>query len=394
MLQKGERTGELKIVDGNNVSGAFGNILSNNRYAIAAGGADGTIVVVGTASADDVAGTTGNRNNRNAAAAWDSAAVAADTAAGAVKSILNDASQFDTARYARNLTLVAPTDSNLALMTARELNDRIGRGVRNRLNAGRRPSAWAESFGDYARQDGNFDGVGFNARTVGFMFGADGEVDDGVSVGAGYVFSRTDADFGGRDTDIGGHAVFAYAEYSPDAFFVRGGLSYNYAEYKEKATVENIAVSSDYDIWTLGAEAAAGYRFANGVAPEAELRYTYLMPENYTDSLGQGVHQNNARMLTAAAVFHVRPDYGGAGVRPTADLGVSYDLMEPCRKAGVSIGGAGYEIRNRKMPRLGAEGGVGVDFTVGGWDFSAGYDFSVREDYRSHAGKLKVRRDF
>lgn len=51
MLKKGERTGELKIVDGNNVSGAFGNILSNNRYTIAAGGADGTIVVVGSASA-------------------------------------------------------------------------------------------------------------------------------------------------------------------------------------------------------------------------------------------------------------------------------------------------------------------------------------------------------
>lgn len=50
MLKKGERTGELKIVDGNNVSGAFGNILSNNRYTIAAGGADGTIVVVGSAS--------------------------------------------------------------------------------------------------------------------------------------------------------------------------------------------------------------------------------------------------------------------------------------------------------------------------------------------------------
>ena len=37
---------------------------------------------------------------------------------------------------------------------------------------------------------------------------------------------------------------------------------------------------------------------------------------------------------------------------------------------------------------------LGVDFAVGGWDFSAGYDFSVREDYRSHAGKLKARCDF
>lgn len=69
LLKKGKQTGELKIVDGN-VTGGFNNILSNNRYTISTGTAGGTIVVTGVASADDVAGTIGNRNNQNTAAAW------------------------------------------------------------------------------------------------------------------------------------------------------------------------------------------------------------------------------------------------------------------------------------------------------------------------------------
>lgn len=401
LLKKGEQTGKLKIVDGN-VTGGFDNILSNNRYIISAGTTGGTIVVTGVASADDVAGTIGNRNNQNTAAAWDSANVAPNGLAASIKNILNEASQYDTVRYVRDLTLVAPTDSNTALMTVRELNTQIARGVRKRFNYDAEtsgslyPSWWIESFGSYSQQGEKFESAGFKARTVGYMLGFDGTVDDDATVGFGYAFNRTDASSGGRKTDIEGHTVFAYAKYQPFAGYVRGTVSFGWADYKEKSAVEGVPLASKYNMNALNAETAAGYEFAQGLISEAGLRYTRMTPDDYVDALGQNVRPNDQELTTAIAALHIRPDYDYNlyKIRPAAYVGLSYDISDPDRKTDVVIANAAYQIKSQKMPRLGVEGGVGADISAGGWDFSAEYDFDIRENYRSHTGMLKIRYNF
>ena len=404
MLQKGEKTGELKIVDGNNVTGKFNNIASNNRYTITAGNTDGTIVVTGIASAEDVAGTIGNRNNQNTAAAWDSANVTAGSPAAEIKSILNEASQHDTARYVRDLTLIAPTDSKLALMTTRELNNQISRSTWNRVNrndkmcnsAFSQSSMWMEGLGNYSHQDDHFEAAGFSARTAGYMLGIDSNIDCATMAGVGYAFNYTDASSDSRDTDIKGHTIFTYGKYQPRFGYVRGMLSYGYANYHEKSAVENIALSSKYNVQALSGEMATGYEFKDGFIPETGLRYTYLMPEGYTDSLGQKVNPDNSHLLTATAMLHFRPRCGDVwyNVRPTAYVGLTYDLYSPDTKTNVRIADNRYQISSKRMPRLGAEGGIGLEMSVNNWDISVGYDLGIREDYQSHTGMLKARYNF
>lgn len=404
LLNKGEQTGELRLISGNNVSGAFNSIMSNNRYDIVKGGADGTVIIINKASAEDIAGKVGNRNNRNTAKAWDDVNVPAGSEAAQIKNILNDLSQHDAKEYVSALTKIAPADSQLAMMTTREVNNQINRSIWHRFGRNRalcntpfaRTSAWIEGLGGYAHQNGSFEAAGFNAHTAGYMLGIDGTVDCDTTAGFGYAFNNTKATSQWRNTGIKGHTLFAYAKYQPQQAYLRGTFSYGYADYDEHSAVENVGIKAKYHVQALSAETAAGYEFTDGFIPEAGLRYTYLMPQKYTDNLGQHVQAENTDLLTGFAGMRYRPHCGAIwyNVRPTAYLGMTYDIYNRDTTANVAIANKQYEISGRKLPRWGLESGVGVEVSVNHWDLSVGYDFGLREKYQAHTGMLNARYNF
>ena len=404
LLQKGEQTGELQLISGNNVAGAFNNIMSNNRYEIVKGNQDGTIVIISKATGEDVAAAAGNRNNRNTAKAWDEANIPAGTPAAQIKDILNDLSQHDVQKYTAALTKIAPADSQLALMTSREVNNQINRSIWHRFGKDRalcgtplaKASVWMDGLGGYAHQGGRFEAAGFNAHTAGYILGVDGTVNCETAAGFGYAFNNTKASSQGRDTGIKGHTLFGYAKYQPQQAYWRGTLSYGYSSYNEHAAVENIGIKAKYHVQALSAETAAGYEFTDGFIPEAGLRYTYLMPEKYSYSLGQRVQAENTDLLTGFAGMRYRPRCGKIwyNVRPTAYLGLTYDIYNRDTTANVAIANKQYEISGERLPRWGIESGVGVEVSVNHWDLSVGYDFGLREKYQSHTGMLNARYNF
>ena len=403
-LNKGSKTGELQLISGNNVSGLFNNIISNNRYDIVKGEQDGTVIIINTASAEDVANKVGNRNNRNTARAWDRVNVSAGSKAEQIYNILNDLSQHDAKEYVSALTKVAPADSQLAMMTTREVNNQINRSIWHRFGRNRAlcntpfasASAWIEGMGGYAHQNSSFEAAGFNAHTAGYMLGIDGTVDCATTAGFGYAFNNTKATSQGRDTGIKGHTAFAYAKYQPKQAYVRGTISYGYADYDERSAVQDVDIKAKYHVQALSAETAAGYEFTDGFIPEAGLRYTYLMPQKYTDNFGQHVQAENTDLLTGFVGMRYRPRCGAIwyNVRPTAYVGMSYDIYNRDTKANVSIADQQYEISGQKLPRWGLETGVGVEVSVNPWDLSVGYDFGLREKYQSHTGMFNARYNF
>ena len=403
-LNKGSKTGELQLISGNNVSGLFNNIISNNRYDIVKGEQDGTVIIINTASAEDVANKVGNRNNRNTARAWDRVNVSAGSKAEQIYNILNDLSQHDAKEYVSALTKVAPADSQLAMMTTREVNNQINRSIWHRFGRNRAlcntpfasASAWIEGMGGYAHQNSSFEAAGFNAHTAGYMLGIDGTVDCATTAGFGYAFNNTKATSQGRDTGIKGHTAFAYAKYQPKQAYVRGTISYGYADYDERSAVQDVDIKTKYHVQALSAETAAGYEFTDGFIPEAGLRYTYLMPQKYTDNFGQHVQAENTDLLTGFVGMRYRPRCGAIwyNVRPTAYVGMSYDIYNRDTKANVSIADQQYEISGQKLPRWGLKTGVGVEVSINHWDLSVGYDFGLREKYQAHTGMLNARYNF
>ena len=251
-------------------------------------------------------------------------------------------------------------------------------------------------MGNYTKQDNTDKVNGFDAKTAGIAFGADGEVDENTTFGLGYAFTRTNADLDSGDTDVNSHTLFAYGKYQPSEWYGRGMVSYNYGEYKEKASVAGISNKAKYDVNSFAVAAYAGYDMAGGITPEGGLRYMYVMPEDYTDGLGQKVSQDNVSVLTAVAAVKYSNDYvyGDAVITPKARLGLTYDLVSDNNTANVKLGDVSYRINGERLERFGAEAGLGVETKVNNWTLSAGYDLGLRKDYQSHTAMLKAKYEF
>ena len=406
LLNKDEHTADIKLVDGNNVSGAFTDIAGNNRYDIRAGSTAGSVVIKATASGSQVVTTFGgNRNNRNTAAAWDAANVASGGAAATVKGLLNSYSQHNAYRYVNALSKVAPSDSRLVLTDNLQINRQIGLNVQNRyyqrsnaeiLAPSLKRSLWVEALGNYGRYDTGFDAAGFNAHSQGYVFGFDSMLNPQTMLGVGYAFHKTDASSRWRDTDINGHNLFAYGKYQQEEDYVRGMLSYGRSSYKDKGALEGIAIDAKHNVDAFAAELAAGHEYDEGLVPEVGLRYAYLMPESYYDSLGQRVNPQDAHLLTAMARVYYRPQYFTpcARIRPVAYMGVAYDLYSENLKTDVRIADTQYRINTQRMSRLSAEGGLGVEAFINDWEFSLNYNLGLRQDYQSHTGMFSARYNF
>ncbi len=403
MLSGKQSSGDLQLIAGG-LAGDFAEMLSNNRYTVSKGTAEGTFVISNTASASDVIDGIGNQNNKNTGEAWDVINVADGTLAKEIKNALNELSQHDAQEYVEALTNLAPTDSQLALMTAREVNNLIGREVTHRFDKDgcfdcepfRKGELWMQALGAYNKQSGRFPSAGFNSRTAGYVLGYDGAYDEDTTLGFGYAFNHTVADSHGRKTDIDGHTLFVYGRWQPSLWYVRGMASYGFADYAEHANVAGYTVKGDYNVHAAGAEAAAGFELPGGLTPELGLRYVYLMQDNYTDSAGQQVKTDDTDVLTVAATLKYSKEFEleETTLKPEVYAGVTYDAVNGNTKSGVRVGDVAYDITGKKLPRLGMEAGVKLTATSGHWDVSAGYDLGLRDDYRSHTGTLELRYNF
>lgn len=404
ITEKNASTGELDLITASgDVDGDFAEMLSNNRYQITKT-ESGKYKIAYTASSTDVIEEAGGtQNNINTGEAWDNVGEVSGAAA-EVKSVLNDLSQHNAKGYVDALTNLAPTDSMVYSGVTQDFNHLIGEQIASRLygygmNSGdvfANRGAWVQGLYNHSKQDSTHSNQGFTGKTAGVAFGLDGDFDDYTTVGIGYAHGNTDVDSLGRDTDVKENAIFAYAKYQPSRLYVRGMVNYGFAKYEEKAKIGNISNKADYDVDNYGARAYVGYELPQGFIPEAGLRYTHIKRSGYTDSIGQQIKSDNLDILTAA----VGASYSANVITqyrkwtPKARLALTYDIVSDDSNAIVNIGDTTYDIKGKRLNRLGVEGGIGADISLENWDLSAEYDLGIRKDYTSHAGMLKAKYNF
>lgn len=223
-----------------------------------------------------------------------------------------------------------------------------------------------------------------------------GQINENTTVGVGYAYGKTDADSLGRETDVEAHSIYGYAKYQPDLWYLRGLLSLGTAKYEEKSNISGFINHGDYHVHNLGANAYLGYDLPNGFTPEAGLRFNYIERENYRDSLGQQVKTDDVDIVTAVigAKYATSIKAKNMIFTPQAYVALTYDVLSDDVNAIVNIADSIYNITAKKLSRFGAEAGIGAKINVGNWDFSAGYDLGIRDDYLSQTGMLKVKYNF
>ncbi len=410
LLNKKEQTGDLSIIGLK--SGASGSVIGdltkvfekNNRYEIIQGTKNGTVIIKNIASSSDVASLVGNRNNKNTAAAWENATFTSGTEAADIQKNLNILSQHNAQGYRRALNELAPSDSQLNLETVRLVQNIIGRetGERFEKNDGvcslyRPASMWVKGIGASHYMDMRTAAQGFNADTAGYALGYDGNVDCDTSVGFGYAYTNTKGYTNSRKSSISAQNMFVYGKYQPSLTYVRGAFIYGFAGYEDKTSVAGYGISSKYNMHSVGAETALGHEYPNGLNPEAGLRYTHLMPNDYTDSINQKIENENITAFSAFAKLKYKAELKTNNqilFKPAIYIGANYDLNNSSNKINVAIANSKYTISSEPMSRFGFNGGLELAVSHENVDLILGYDLNLHTKYNAHSGQIQFRYNF
>lgn len=269
----------------------------------------------------------------------------------------------------------------------------LGRSAGDAFEGG---SVWAQAIYNKSEQDETNATAHVDADTYGITIGADGRVNDRLTVGAGFAYTDTDATAGTHDIDVDSYAVFAYGEYALEKWFVNGTFSIMRGNYTEEKTPAGVKLKAKYDTSVISANATAGYRFDNGITPEFGLSYVFTHQQDYNDGV-QEVDAEDTNLVTAmlGAKYETAVDAGSWTLKPNLRLAASYDLVSDDSTSQVRvIGGGDYRLVAAHQERAALQTGVGLEALYGDWSLSLNYAGEFRKHYDAHTGAVKVKYHF
>lgn len=287
---------------------------------------------------------------------------------------------------------VATNNAVLSAVTTRMANIGSAAAVVGRSGGDGRVSKlspWVEGL--YSKTH-NSQGVGFDAYSQGFAFGADTDLNEDWTVGIGYAYTATDIKNAVRKTNVYGDNYFAYAQYKPSNWYVNAVLNYGHANYKEQGMMNH-----KYNVDTYGAQVLTGYEW-NILNNYAGVRYTYIDTEKYNNGVTE-MKTKHAQVATAVIGTKVSKDFTvGKNVvfKPEFRLAGTYDFKSDNSTANVNIVGTPvtYSVNAKRLSRAAVETGVGLTATIRNLELSLNYDASFRSENNTQAGMFKIKYNF
>ena len=405
LITGGIKTGTYDFITADSLTGAF-EIADNGQYLI--DNAENGSITITQKSEEQIANEIGASSEETSALMAMINADGNSTAIGnVIAAELSKALQQGNPEPALKVSqALTPTQPNIVptieqdkVLTMIGLADtrmaKVGKG-RNGGDIMHSGGLWVQGLYNKSKQDRTASNSGFNAYSRGLALGIDHALTDDVTVGIGYGFTETDTKAGGRDATIDGHNVFVYGEYQPSQWYVNSVLNYGFAKYKESKSALGMALKDKYDVNTYSAQVMTGYDFANGITPEAGLRYVLVDADTYSDGF-QRVKTKNNDVLTAVAGVKYAPTYYNCNwkFQPTARVALTYDLISDGTDANVAVyGGGTYRVEGQRLHRLGVEGSLGLTTSYKNIDMTLEYNGSLRQDYSSQGGMARLKYNF
>ena len=361
---------------------------------------DGNKITATAKAAEDIASDAGvSEDTAEVLAGLGNASADNEKAQAVLNTIQSEIAAGNTEVVEQIVENINPTTAPVAQSVATEVNGQImtlvgarlapatGRsGGDYKIDAG---GVWAKALYNRSKQDGAFRGY-----TQGIAMGIDSVIEDVFTLGVGYAYNNTDIKADARKTDVKGHNFFVYGEYQPSEWFVNTALSYSKSDYKEQKQL--VGTDAKYNVETYGAQAIAGYDFANGLTPQAGLRYLHVKQDSHTDGLSY-VNAEDTDLLTAVAGINYAKDFAKekATFTPEVRLAATYDVVSDGAEANVVLGGSSYVVKGDRLPRFGVEAGLGLQMNIADRvDINVDYDLGIRRDYTSHTGTVSLKYNF
>lgn len=192
---------------------------------------------------------------------------------------------------------------------------------------------WGEAFGGHASQSARDDVDGYSSNYGGLLVGADRAFGDHWRAGGAFQFSRTvinnDGSTSGNNTSVNGYGLIGYATFTGQPWYVNVSGSAVMQRYNSTRMVSmqgfNGVASGSANGQQYVASAEFGYPLAVGravVTPLANLTYSYLNQNSYTETGGNGT----ALSVSSASASSVRSALGAKFALP---FDTSYGSLVP-----------------------------------------------------------------
>ncbi|WP_341304135.1 autotransporter domain-containing protein [Pseudomonas sp. TMP25] len=310
---------------------------------------------------------------------------------------------------------LVPDVNGAALQAANALNYQADLNAGQRTQGLRGASAgdsfverglWLKALNSNAQQDERDGIAGFDANSNGLAIGADGKLNDQLTLGIAYSYLNSDIDSdNGNDTEIDGHAITLYSGYEQDAWFLDSSLTLGLNHNDSKRTIAGTTAKGDYDSQMFGLNVLGGYGFQldNNVLlePRVAARYGRVDIDSYREkgsiaALDVGSQRYEVAELGAGLRIAGSLPMGQGTLQPEAKVMAYHDFAADQVSADASFvfGGSNFIANGATPTRTRYEAGVGVEYKLAAVTLGVSYDYTGKEDFNADTFQAKVRYDF
>lgn len=281
--------------------------------------------------------------------------------------------------------------------------------ARNRLSAGDAPldkGVWLQALSSDADQDRRRGVAGYDANSHGIAVGADGQLNADTTLGLAYSYLDSDVkSSNGNKTDVTGHALTLYGDWTHDNFFIDASLMYGWNDNQSRRYVADTRAKGDYDSAIFGANVLAGYSLRLDrnllLEPQIGARYANVMIDGYREkgssaALNVASQRYEVGELGAGARLAAAFELGQGSLEPEARVMAWHDFIgdRASTTSSFVLGGTSFATRGASLERDSYELGLGATYRVGAWSVGGSYDYVTRTDFSADAFTAKVRYDF
>ena len=255
-------------------------------------------------------------------------------------------------------------------------------------------------------QDGRGGNNGYSANSSGMAVGVDSRVSDTTTLGVAYSYlnSNIHSDPGNK-TDVEGHALSLYGNWSLQDWFVDGSLSYGHNENDSKRHIAGTTAKGSYDSNVLSASVIGGYSFkpsqAVVVEPRVAARYSNVRMDGYDEkgssaALSTRSQRYEVGELGAGVRLAGNLPMGAGSLQPEATLMAYHDLMgdRVAQTSSFVAGGSAFTVTGASVARDSYEASVGVNYQVSDFSVGASYTRQARSGFDADGVMLKARYAF
>jgi uncharacterized protein with beta-barrel porin domain len=282
---------------------------------------------------------------------------------------------------------------------------------------------WTQGFGGWADQGFREGAPGYEASVRGVALGVDTRnFREDTVVGLSIGFANTDVESDNANntrTEVESYQLMAYGNHELGGdIFLTGMALYGWNDNDQRrfavGGIPGLTASADYESWVGGMRSSIGRNYHFGpndgranafmLTPQLFSEYVHFSRDGYTETGagGAGIIAGDASQTIWNLGVSLQAEWtfvteNGGKLKPDVHASYKYDLMDEAADTTSTFIAGGSTIGVEGVDPANSVFGVGAGvkfFDTSGWDFTAAYDFTFKDEYEAHSAFVRAAYEF